>query len=110
MIYCAGGMYYPTIKRKLKGNLETYCDVTKPMEFKFIVGSNVDKTYLTHNSKGLSLTSHHSSLYQITSDLKSALLVDYRHGGNGISPESYELTEEQKKYIQNSIDSEYWFD
>lgn len=63
--------------------------------------------YITNNSNGLSLTSHHSSLYVLSDDLSTATLVSYRSGGAGTSPKTVVLSEklvsEFKRVISENI-------
>lgn len=78
--YFAGGMYY---------------DDNNPR--KGLIFEAVRPTgglpYVTNNPNGLSLTSHHSSLYVLSNDLSTATLVSNRSGGVGLSPKSITLSE-----------------
>lgn len=109
-IYFAGGMYYPTVKKQgSNGIYGTHCETHRPMSFEMVHSGDKTKPYLTKSPKGLSLTSHHSSLYRLSDDMKTAELIDYRNGGNGRSPLSIELSNDQQRYIKASIDADYFF-
>lgn len=87
--YFAGGMYWEEDNKK--------------MSFDAVSPSN-GLPYITTDKNGLVLTSHHSSLYQLSDDLSEAFLVDYRQGGQGQSPRRVKLSEKLSNEFKQVIE------
>jgi|GEM_PF-6644355 len=107
-IYFAGGMYYPT--EKVNGS--TVSLMSKPMSFCMVHAGNPELPHISHNQRGLSLCSQHSSLYVTDETLEKAYFVDNVHYfcGSGESPRTVILSDAHKKALQNSIDRGIWYD
>lgn len=78
--YFAGGMYYENNNR----SNDLVFEAVRPTG---------GLPYITNNPNGLSLTSHHSSLYVLSDDLSTATLVYNRSGGVELSPKTVKLSE-----------------
>lgn len=95
-VYFAGGMYGPEEKKR----------------FEYVRRSTADASalpYLTKNPDGLRMTEHHASLYRLTPDLHSAILVDRRNDLEGKNPPEVDLTEEQAGMFREAIRKRYFF-
>ena len=90
--YFAGGLY--------KEGDDYYFDAVRP--------SN-GLPYITKINTGLKLAEHHSSLYQLTTTLWGAKLVDYREGGAAASPTFASLSDELHDEIVRSIESNEFY-
>jgi hypothetical protein len=86
--YFAGGKYY---------------NKNKKLEFMLVRPTN-GLPYVTSNPNGLSLTSHHSSLYLLSNDFSKGFIYSYRSGGAGFSPDEIELPEKIQKELKKSIE------
>jgi hypothetical protein len=87
--FFAGGIYYKDDTHK-----ETYFGAVRPTN---------GLPYITKNKNGLSLTSHHSSLYLLSDDFTEAILVDYRNGGVRKSPYNVKLPQKLVEKIKQSV-------
>ncbi len=89
--YFAGGMYHSKGKNK------------EP-EFNVVRPSEESLPYVTKDPKGLTLTKHHSSLYQLSPGLSEAILIDRRNGGVAPSPVHVKLSAQLISELRRSID------
>jgi hypothetical protein len=93
--YFAGGMYYN------KNSTDLVFNAVRPTG---------GLPYVTKNKKGLSLTSHHSSLYSLSEDLTEAYLIDSRSGGVSVSPAHIKLSKELQIEFKQVIDKDFFYD
>lgn len=93
--YFAGGMYYKEDGKTL------YFGAVRPTG---------GLPYLTLSKNGLSLTSHHSSLYELSKDFRKATLINHRSGGVTESPKHVTLSENMVKKLKESRKTKRFFD
>lgn len=86
--YFAGGFYF------MQNGKDVYFGVVRPTG---------GLPYVTKNSNGLSLTSHHSSLYLLSDDFTNATLVSHRSGGVKNSPSIIGIPEKLRKEFKQVI-------
>lgn len=98
--YFAGGLYYNNYNRPQDG---TNFDIVS-------AGYEGALPYITKNARGLSLTSHHSSLYRLSEDFTEAFLVDHRNGGVISSPSHVKLSLELQAKVKQSIAKGEFYD
>lgn len=116
--FFAGGYFYPTLKRPDgHGGFLRFPDTTKPRTFALVRPSDSRLPYVTHDSDGLRLTSHHANLYQLNSDGKTARLVRYRYRGAAMFENGTEslvanvsLTDEQAADLKAAIERNVFYD
>ena len=91
--------------------LMLWSETGAPKRFELVHASENTLPYLTKNKNGLRSTSHHACLYELSRDLKTAILVD-RRGTEGFGPAPIEvkLTEKQQENIREAIKSNYFFE
>lgn len=90
--YFAGGMYHQYGCGLEKLSVEEHFAAIHPQN---------GIPYLSKNRNGLVHTAEHASLYQLSEDLWEGILVDYRSGGSGHSPERVRLSPELRdKFIR----------
>lgn len=120
-VYFAGGYYYPEKKMYDKrGRVYHISDFDKPRQFDLVSSTGgKDLPFLTHNSNGLKLTSHHANLYRLNDDMKTAKMVQHRcmavsdiksHEGVTYAELDVSLSEEQIERIKNAIEADYFYD
>lgn len=97
-VYFAAGFYDDPTKPKY----EKTFGLVKPS------GENA-LPYLTHDPKGLWLTSHHANLFQLSEDGKKAIMVDCRNLDVG-QASVVVLTEEQAEELRKAIEANHFFD
>ena len=74
------------------------------LEFGAVRPSGDRLPYITESEKGLSLTSHHASLYRLSEDLREAELVAHRNGGVVQSPYKVQLSEKLQDEFKQVIE------
>lgn len=94
-VYFAGGMYGPEDNRTF--------DFARP-------GSGGALPYVTLRPDGLRTTSHHASLYRLSPDMGSAVLVDRRYDQGHENPERVGLTPAQTALFRRAVDGGRFYD
>lgn len=86
--YFAGGFYF------MQNGKDVYFGAVRPTG---------GLPYVTKNPNGLSLTSHHSSLYVLSDNLERATLVHLRSGGVRNSPSIIGIPEKLQREFKKVI-------
>lgn len=82
-----------------------------PKKFEMVHSSESPLPYLTRNKNGLKNTAHHACIYELSHDLKTAMLVDRRETEQfGPAPMEVKLTEKQQENVREAIKNNYFFD
>lgn len=94
-VYFAGGMYGPEDDKTF--------DIARP-------GSDGALPYVTLRPDGLRTTSHHASLYRLSPDMCSAVLVDRRCDQSLENPEHIGLTPAQTALFRRAVTGNRFYD
>lgn len=98
-IYFAGGFY----EDPKNPNGEKVFGIVKP-------SGDGELPYLTYSPKGLRTTAHHSHLYRLGDDGKTAALADFRCASVEAGKKKVLLTEKQQEDIRKAIEANRFYD
>lgn len=94
-VYFAGGMYGPEDDKTF--------GIARP-------DSDGALPYVTLRPDGLRTTSHHASLYRLSPDMGSAVLVDRRYDLDHENPEHVDLTPAQTALFRRAVAENCFYD